>query len=50
MAVSIAFGLGFATLLTLFVIPVIYSYIDSFFGLLGLTRFTKHVSYKEITG
>jgi len=47
MAVSIAFGLGFATLLTLFVIPVIYSLVDSFFGKLGMTRFKTHASFKE---
>lgn len=30
MAVSISFGLGFATILTLFVLPVVYSLIDGF--------------------
>ncbi len=47
MAVSIAFGLGFATILTLFVIPVIYSLVDSLFGKLGLTRFKQHKSFEE---
>ncbi len=47
MAVSIAFGLAFSTLLTLFVIPVIYSFVDSFFGKLGLTRFKSHKSFAE---
>lgn len=46
-AVSIAFGLAFATVLTLFVIPVIYSLTDSFFGKLRMTRFKTHLSYKE---
>lgn len=47
MAVSIAFGLAFATLLTLFVIPVIYSLVDSLFGRLKLTRFHSHQSYEN---
>ncbi len=47
MAVSIAFGLAFATVLTLFVIPVIYSLIDSLFGRIGVTRFKTHLSYEE---
>ncbi len=47
MAVSIAFGLAFATLLTLFVIPVIYSLVDSLFGRLKLTRFRTHQSYRD---
>ena len=47
MAVSIAFGLAFATTLTLFVIPVIYSLVDSLFGKLHMTRFDKHISFKE---
>ncbi|MBN2460932.1 MAG: efflux RND transporter permease subunit [Candidatus Cloacimonetes bacterium] len=46
-AVSIIFGLAFATLLTLFVIPVIYSLVDSIFGGLKLTRFKTHRSYAE---
>lgn len=46
-AVSIAFGLAFATLLTLFVIPVIYSFIDSIFGRLGMTRFKTHKKFDE---
>ncbi|MCF7858904.1 MAG: efflux RND transporter permease subunit [Candidatus Cloacimonetes bacterium] len=47
MAVSIAFGLAFATILTLFVIPVIYSLIDSLFGKLGMTRFKQHEKYED---
>ncbi len=47
MAVSIAFGLAFATILTLFVIPVIYSLVDSLFGKLGLTRFKQHEKYDD---
>lgn len=47
MAVSIAFGLAFATVLTLFVIPVIYSLVDSLFGRLGMTRFKQHEKYED---
>lgn len=47
MAVSITFGLGFATVLTLLVIPVIYSLIDSCFGCFGMTRFKKHIGFEE---
>ncbi|MEA2096335.1 MAG: efflux RND transporter permease subunit [Candidatus Cloacimonadota bacterium] len=47
MAVSIAFGLAFATLLTLFVIPVLYSLVDSLFGKLGITRFKTHQKYDD---
>ncbi len=47
MAVSIAFGLAFATVLTLFVIPVIYSLVDSLFGKLGMTRFKTHAKYED---
>jgi multidrug efflux pump subunit AcrB len=47
MAVSIAFGLAFATVLTLFVIPVLYSVVDSMFGKLNLTRFKSHQKYDE---
>jgi len=46
-AVSMAFGLAFATILTLFIIPVIYSLIDSLFGKLKLTRFKTHQSYED---
>ena len=46
-AVSIAFGLAFATLLTLFIIPVVYSYIDSIFGKFGMTRFKTHKKFDE---
>jgi len=47
MAVSISFGLAFATILTLIVIPVIYSLVDSLFGKLGVTRFKSHISFEE---
>lgn len=47
MAVAIAFGLAFSTALTLIVIPVIYSIVDSFFGKLHLTRFDRHITFKE---
>jgi len=47
MAVSIAFGLAFATVLTLFVIPVLYSLVDSLFGKLGMTRFKSHAKYED---
>ncbi len=47
MAVSIAFGLTFATVLTLFVIPVIYSLVDSLFGKLSMTRFKTHKKYED---
>jgi multidrug efflux pump subunit AcrB len=47
MAVSIAFGLAFATMITLFIIPAFYSLVDSFFGKLNLTRFKSHKSYEE---
>jgi len=47
MAVSIAFGLAFATMLTLIVIPVVYSLVDSLFGRLGITRFKTHISFEE---
>ena len=47
MAVSFTFGLLFATLLTLFVIPVIYSMVDSFFGKFKMTRFTEHLKFND---
>ncbi|MDD3050687.1 MAG: efflux RND transporter permease subunit [Candidatus Cloacimonetes bacterium] len=47
MAVSIAFGLAFATVLTLFVIPVIYSLVDSLFGRLHMTRFKEHKRFDD---
>jgi multidrug efflux pump subunit AcrB len=37
MATSISFGLGFATLLVLFVVPVMLSYIEQFSGYIGKT-------------
>ena len=48
LAVSFTFGLLFASLLTLFIIPVIYSMVDSFFGKLGLTRFKEHKKFTEV--
>jgi len=47
MAVSIAFGLVFATMLTLLVIPCIYSLVDSLFGKMKLTRFKQHITIDE---
>ena len=47
MAVSISFGLAFATILTLVVIPVIYSLVDSLFGRFGITRFKSHITFEE---
>ncbi len=46
-AVSMMFGLGFATMLTLLVIPVFYSFVDSIFGRIGVTRFKTHISFKQ---
>ncbi len=48
LAVSFTFGLLFAAMLTLFIIPVIYSMVDSFFGKLGLTRFKEHKKFTEV--
>jgi len=42
MAVSISFGLAFATILTLFIIPCIYSFVDSFFAHFGMTGYDDH--------
>ncbi len=47
MAVSISFGLVFATMLTLLVIPCIYSLVDSLFGRMKLTRFKQHFTLDE---
>ena len=48
LAVSFTFGLLFASLLTLFIIPVIYSMVDSFFGKFGATRFKEHSKFNEV--
>ncbi len=48
MAVTFTFGLAFSTLLTLFIIPVIYSMVDSFFGRFGLTRFSDHGKFRDV--
>lgn len=48
LAVSFTFGLLFASFLTLFIIPVIYSMVDSFFGKLKMTRFKEHSKFSEI--
>lgn len=48
LAVSFTFGLLFATILTLFIIPVIYSMVDSFFGKFGVTRFSEHSKLKDV--
>ncbi len=47
LAVSFVFGLSFATLVTLFVIPVMYSAVDSFFGRMKMTRFKEHTKFSE---
>ena len=47
LAVAMAFGLAFATTITLLVIPGLYSYVDSFFGRFKMTRFKTHISFKE---
>jgi multidrug efflux pump len=44
MAVSISFGLGFATVLTLFVLPVVYSFID---GISCRCRGTEKMTFAE---
>lgn len=48
LAVSFTFGLLFSSILTLFIIPVIYSMVDSFFGRFGLTRFQEHSKFSEV--
>lgn len=48
LAVSFTFGLAFATFLTLFIIPVIYSMVDSFFGKLHLERFSEHSKFNDV--
>jgi predicted RND superfamily exporter protein len=48
LAVSFTFGLAFATFLTLFIIPVIYSMVDSFFGKLHLERFSEHSKFGDV--
>lgn len=48
LAVSFTFGLLFSTFLTLFVIPCIYSIVDSFFGRFKMTRFTDHEKLKDV--
>ncbi|MDZ4121060.1 MAG: efflux RND transporter permease subunit, partial [Candidatus Cloacimonadaceae bacterium] len=47
LAASFTFGLLFATILTLFIIPVIYSMVDSFFGRFGMTRFSEHTKLTD---
>lgn len=47
LAVSFTFGLLFASILTLFVIPVIYSMVDSFFGKFGMIRFKDHAKIND---
>ena len=46
MAVAIAFGLGFATLLTLFVLPVIYSLVDSLAWRFKRGNHKQHISFQ----
>ncbi|MDY0151328.1 MAG: efflux RND transporter permease subunit, partial [Candidatus Cloacimonas sp.] len=47
LAVSFTFGLLFASFLTLFIIPVIYSMVDSFFGRFKMTRFSEHTKFAD---
>ncbi|PKN71150.1 MAG: hypothetical protein CVU50_10490 [Candidatus Cloacimonetes bacterium HGW-Cloacimonetes-3] len=47
LAVSFTFGLLFASFLTLFIIPVIYSMVDSFFGRFHMTRFSEHTKFND---
>ncbi len=47
LAVSFTFGLVFATFITLVIIPVIYSGVDSFFGKFHMTRFTEHTKFSD---
>ncbi|MCK9310034.1 MAG: efflux RND transporter permease subunit [Candidatus Cloacimonetes bacterium] len=48
LAVSFTFGLLFASFLTLFIIPVIYSMVDSFFGRFHMTRFSEHTKFADV--
>jgi len=48
LAVSFTFGLLVSSALTLIVIPVIYSMVDSFFGKFGFTRFSEHSKFSEV--
>ncbi len=48
MAVAMSFGLAFSTIITLFIIPVAYSLVDSFFGKLHMTNFKQHESINVI--
>ncbi len=48
LAVSFTFGLLISSVLTLFIIPVIYSMVDSFFGKFGMTRFSEHSKFSEV--
>lgn len=47
LAVTFTFGLLFSTVLTLFVIPIIYSVVDSIFGRIKGGRFKEHTSFEE---
>ncbi len=47
MAVCMTFGLSFATILTLFIIPCIYSIVDSLFSKLKLSGFEEHMSFED---
>lgn len=48
LAVSFVFGLSFATVVTLFVIPVVYSSVDSLFGKFKMTRFEEHSKFTDV--
>jgi multidrug efflux pump subunit AcrB len=48
MAVSICYGLALATILTLFIIPCAFSYVDSFFEKRKMTDFGKYKALADI--
>ena len=48
MAVAMSFGLAFSTILTLFIIPCVCSYLDSINKKLGYSDFTGHKELKDI--
>jgi hypothetical protein len=47
MATSISFGLGFATMLVLFVVPVLLSYIEQFTGYVDRLRHGEVLQHKQ---
>ena len=48
MAVSISFGLGFATLLVLFIVPVLLSYIEEFSASIKQTMINQKIIKQEV--